>query len=94
MPLDDKSDTSSASWGACYDAHSLLLLSHLSTSAISWSLNFNCSKDRSTHRSPAIGFVASRNKQVSSAKFSQYPIREPCLNCFDVSASFYHEENE
>ena len=57
-------------------------------------MNFNCSKDRSAHRSPATGFVASRNKQVSSAKFSQYPVREPCLNCFDVSASFYHEEKE
>ena len=50
MPLDDKSDTSSASWGACYDAHSLLLLSHLSTSAISWSLNFNCSAPRALGR--------------------------------------------
>ena len=38
MPLDDEADTSCASWGAWYDVHSLLLLSHLSTSPIFWSL--------------------------------------------------------
>ena len=57
-------------------------------------MNFNCSKDRPTHRSPATGFVALRNKQVSSAKFSQYPTREPCLHGFDVTTSSYHEESE
>ena len=51
---------------------------------------------RPTHRSPGTGFVASRNKQVSSAKvsltchLSQYLTRESCLICFNVSALFCH----